>query len=176
MNPRKGTVPFFLLLVGCAQIPDSFVPPVQRKPLDTVDPLPVKHFVNMGDPNAAAHFIGDISDALEGGSWRWVRKRPTLRFGLDSTVGIKLKVDLTVPGQILKETGPMTISFQVNGRLLEKIRYDKEGTYEFLKPVEPGWLKKGAENVVTLEADKVWVSPSDGAVLAFILMRAGFVQ
>ena len=32
------------------------------------------------------------------------------------------------------------------------------------------------ENIVAIEADKVWTSKEDGATLGFILSRAGFVE
>ena len=62
------------------QLPDSYDPPVQRKPLGGTEPTPIGHFVQMGDLNATAYIVKDVADGAEAGSWRWARKRPELRF------------------------------------------------------------------------------------------------
>jgi hypothetical protein len=37
-------------------------------------------------------------------------------------------------------------------------------------------MQSHAENFVSFETDKQWVSKEDGAVLSFVLTRAGFVK
>ena len=177
MSPRQLTVVLpILFLSGCVDIPDTYAPPMQRRPLDTIEALPVGYFVKMSDPHAAAYIVSDINDTVEGGQWRWTRKRPTLRFGLTSTKGLILTADLAIAQATLSVTGPVTISYIVNGHLLDKVRYDIAGSTQFEKAVPSAWLKEGAENLVTLEVDKAYIAEADGAELGFILNRIGFVQ
>jgi len=165
-----------ILLAGCANIPDSYAPPVQRRPLSGTEPSPVGHFVNMSDANADAYIVKDVSDASEAGSWRWVRKRPELRFFLETTDHLNFKADFSVAESTFRDTGPVNISVLINGKLLDTIPCAEPGEKHFDKPVPAKLLRAKAMNFAALEVDKVWVSKSDGAVLGFILTRAGFTQ
>jgi hypothetical protein len=172
---RRYTLLLFCFLTGCANIPDSYAPPMQRKPLTGSDPSVVSQFVNMGDPNADMYIVRDITDTVEG-NWRWVRKRPELRFFLESVDHLTFKVDFTVPGVVLKETGPVNVSIFVNGKLLDTVHCANDDEKHFAKPVPASYLRANALNFVALETDKVYVAKADGAVLGFILLRAGFTQ
>ena len=78
--------PYILLtlcfVTGCANIPDSYAPPMQRKPLTGTEPNEMGHFVNMGADDADSYIVRDIGD--RDGAWRWTHKRPELRFFLES--------------------------------------------------------------------------------------------
>jgi len=148
---------------------------MQRKPLTGSDPSVVSQFVNLGDPNAEVYIVRDITDTVEG-NWRWVRKRPELRFFLESVDHLTFKVDFTVPGVVLKETGPVNVSIFVNGKLLDTVHCANDDEKHFAKPVPASFLRPNALNFVALEIDKVYVAKADGVVLGFILLRAGFTQ
>jgi hypothetical protein len=130
----------------------------------------------MSDPAADAYIVKDLSDSVEAGSWRWARKRPELRFFLDSVEQMKFKADFSIAETLFRETGPVTISILVNGNLLDKAKYPEPGEKHFEKAVPAKFLRAKSVNFVAMEIDKVWVSKSDGAVLGFILTRAGFTQ
>ena len=164
------------LLSGCANIPDSYAPPVQRRPLSGADPSPIGHFVTMSDPDADAYIVRDVSQSAEAGAWRWTRKRPELRFFLDTIEQLNFKADLSIAETTLRETGPVTISVSINGNLLDTIHYADSGEKHIDKPVPAKFLRPKSVNFAVLEIDKVWVSKTDGAVLGFILIRAGFAQ
>ena len=70
----------------------------------------------------------------------------------------------------------MTISFFINGNLLDSVKYSSAGEQHFEKPVPAKFLRSNSMNFAALEIDKVWVSKIDGAALGFILIRAGFTQ
>lgn len=163
-----------LLLAACA--PESYPPPAQRKPLPGFSPNPAGHVVHMNDPDAETHFVRDVSKTLEGGLWRWAYRRPELSFSLSSTENLRFFMDFAIAEATFKDTGPVTISFLVNGNLLDRVRYDRPGEQHFEKPVPSQWLRTDRQTVVAAEPDKVWTSKIDGAQLGFILIRAGFVQ
>jgi hypothetical protein len=164
------------LLVGCANIPDSYAPPVQRKPLTGAEPSPIGTFVNLGDLDADAYIVRDVMGRDGSTPWRWTRKRPELRFFLDSIEHLKFKADLSIADVTLKETGPVAISVFINGNLLDKMKCPDAGRKQFEKPVPAAFLHPKAVNFAALEIDKVWVSKTDGAVLGFILTSAGFSE
>jgi hypothetical protein len=161
-------------LSACANIPDSYAPPVQRKPLTGADPSPVGRFVHLAEADADSYIVRDVTGAAEAGSWRWTRKRPELRFFLDSIEGLDFQADFSVADATFKDTGPVTISVFINGNLLDQVHYAEPGEKHFSKPVPEKFLHPKALNFAAIEIDKVWVAKSDGARLGFILMRAGF--
>ena len=164
------------LLAGCANIPDSYAPPIQRKPLTGAEPSPIGTFVNLGEASADAYIVRDVTGYVESSGWRWTRKRPELRFFLDSTEHLKFKADFSIADVTLKETGPVTISIFINSHLLDKTKYTTADRRQFEKPVPAAFLLPKSVNIVALEIDKVWVSKTDGAVLGFILTSAGFTE
>jgi len=165
----------WLAVCSCVNIPTTYAPPIQRKPILGPEVGDIGHFIAMSDARAPAHIVRDISEAVEGGSWRWTRQYPTLRFVLPTTKNLSLVMDFSISNETFVLTGPIVISWWVNGRLLDKVRYDSPGEKHFQKPVDASWLKAGADTVVTAELDKVWVAP-DGAKLGIILTRGGFQQ
>jgi hypothetical protein len=160
--------------VGCANIPDSYAPPVQRKPLTGADPSPVGRFVNLAETNADAYVVRDVNQGAEGDLWRWTRKRPELRFYLDTIDHLDFKADFSIAEATFKDTGPVAVSIFINGNLLDKVACTEAGEKHFSKPVPEGFLRPKTVNFAALEIDKVWVSKTDGAQLGIILIRAGF--
>ncbi len=149
---------------------------MDRRPVAGVGPNLFGSFVAMNDPDAPQHIIKDISPVLEGGAWRWTGKRPSLRFVVSKVSDAKLVMDFAIAKLTFDATGPVTLSFFVNDRLLENVRYDAPGSKRYEKAVPAGWLYTDRMNTVAAEIDKVYVSPKDGAVLGFILSRAGFAE
>ncbi len=169
-------VPAALLLAGCARIPDSYAPPMQRKPLTDPSQESTGQFIQMNAPDAPVHIVRDISPAVEGNGWRWVYQRPELKFTLTSTEGLRFLMDYTVPEVTFKDTGPIQIAITINGHLLDTIHATKSGDQRFEKPVPSEWLQIGTENHVVAEVDKFWLPPNGDVKLGFVLTRAGFIQ
>ena len=113
---------------------------------------------------------------MEAASWRWTQKRAELRFFLDSTAHFNFKADFSVADSTFKDTGPVTISVFINDKLLDTIRCETSGEKHFEKAVPETFLHAKGVNMAAMEIDKPWVSKTDGAVLGFILTRAGFAQ
>jgi hypothetical protein len=178
-SPRLLLLPILtvlMLLSGCPSIPDSYAPPIQRRPVTGPEPPAFGHFVDMNDPNADAYILRDISDTTEGGGFRWVHERPELRFALSRIHHLKFVMDFAIPSVTLKQTGPVTISFYINEKLLDKLRCETPGEKHFEKPVPAEWLRTDTPTLVAAEIDKVYIAPQDGAKLGFVLTRAGFVE
>jgi hypothetical protein len=130
----------------------------------------------MSDPAASAYIVKDVSDSSEGLGWRWTHRRPELRFFLPTAEHLDFLMDFSLPEVTFRETGPVTLSFFINGKLFDRVLYEKAGEQHYRKPVPASFLNSGTVNVVAIEPDKVWVSKADGAQLGFVLVRAGFSE
>lgn len=156
--------------------PDVYAPPAQRKPLDREFLTRLQPMLDMDDPNTDAHVVAGILQGTPDVPWRWTRKRPEIKIPLRSVTGFKYKADFAIADDTFKETGPVAITFFVNGRPLDSVTYDSPGQKSFVKDVPPTWLKEMGENRLAAEIDKVYTNTSDKQPLGFILLRMGLVQ
>ena len=168
-------IALLLLLTACSRTPDIYQPPIQRKPLMGPD-AHIGAFVNMSDPTADAFIVRDMSRTTEGGSWRWAYRHPQLRFYLRGIDKLHFVMDARLAENTFHETGPVTLTIQINGHDFDKILFDKPGDRHYDKPVAASFLQPHSENFVSFETDKQWTSKEDGAVLSFVLTRAGFIK
>ena len=122
-----------------------------------------------------AYIVRDISNTTEG-RWRWAYNHPEMRFYVTKTAGVKLAVDLSIPQATFKDTGPVNITLSVNGHPVEKLHFDKPGDRHADTAVPAEFLKAREDNLLAMEADKKWVSKQDGAILSFLIIRAGFTE
>lgn len=132
--------------------------------------------VEMYSPDASWHILKDVEPGAPGDFWRWTGRQPTLRILADATENMKLSADFALWQTAFLQTGPVELSFFVNGRLLDKIRYTSPGTKHFEKPIPPDWLTTDVESTVSVSIDKLYTAPDDGKKFGFILTRIGFVQ
>jgi hypothetical protein len=172
---RFAPLAVVLALAGCQRSTDvAFTPPAQHAPTKLAEPSG-KNFIAMRDPDVSDYIVRDVSDSLEGGGWRWTFDRPELRYRLTNTENLRLEVDFAIAGATLKDTGPVTVSFFVNGRPLGSMKCGKAADYKFTKAVPAQWLKPGDGTLVAAEARPLWNAP-DGKHLGFILTQEGFVR
>jgi len=164
-----------LLTLSCGSQPRAFAIPPQRSNADLgPDPDGVMAFVRMDEPQAPEYLVHDISP--DPGFRRWAFVHPELRFRVNQTSGLTFSADFAVPEVTFKVTGPVTVSYSVNGEKLGAVRCDHWGDYEIRKPVPDGLIQPGKYIRVTFDANPRWVSPEDGAQLSFMLRSAGFIH
>jgi hypothetical protein len=163
-------------LCSCERYPDSYPPPQQRHPTEGMNPDAASMLVEMSSPDASAHFVKDIYPGSPGDLWRWTNQNPSLRILAVTTQNLKLTADFALWDQAFKQTGPVEITFLVNGRALDKIRYTSPGQKHFEKPVPSDWLTTDVESIVSMSIDKLYVAPADGVKFGFILAGIGFVR
>lgn len=125
-----------------------------------------------GDGSIDSQIVQDIpTGPVE--PWRWVYQHPKVKLRVTKPAGLKYRIEFSIADATLKFTGPVTLRFLVNGTQLGRKRYSAAGEYRWEAPVPPELLRVSEENIIGAEVDKVWVSPSDGARLGFILSRIG---
>jgi len=164
-----------MLASSCQNMPESYAPPVQRQPFEDSRPHRMSRIVNVADADAASHFVRDIAPG-EPAPWKWTNQNPAVKVTPRTNQGLRYIIDFTLPEVTFKTTGPVTVTFSVNGHDLDRVKYTAFGEYHFEKAVPPEWVEPLKETTVEASIDKVWVAPTDGAKLGFILTRMGLTQ
>jgi hypothetical protein len=160
-----------VLPVGCVSTPDSYPVPEQHQPFRAHMSDP--EYVVAGARDASRFFVRDIR--LDAGLWRWTGAEPELEFTLSDRSDRKLEYEFVINEATFKHTGPVTISFFVNGRLLTRERYDSPGDKKVTKIVRGEWLQGRGKTRVLARVENTWRSP-DGVIFGILLKRAGFVE
>lgn len=163
-----------LLTVSCGRQPGVYAAPSQRALDLGPDPDGPHAFVTMDDPIADEYVVRDISP--EHGFRRWAFTHPELRFRLQDARHLIFTAEFAVPEVTFKVTGPVRVSYAVNGRTLGTLRCDHAGDFRIEKVVPDGLVESGKFTSVTFEANPRWISPEDGAQLSFLLRSAGFLH
>jgi len=164
-----------LVLASCARLPESFPPPSQRQPLIVPPAHGLGYYLSMDDPQAALYLVQDFQDHGPG-TWRWAYAHPVLRFFVPDVPRLKFVMDFAIPERTFRETGPVTLTFRVNGALFGRFLCDHPGELHLSQPVPRELLHPAAINLVAIDPHPVWVSKADGGKLGFILSRAGFTE
>jgi hypothetical protein len=163
------------LLCGCANLPEPYAPPAQRPFFEA--PPEAARILNMADADAESHFVQDISAELEGNTWRWTGKRPTIRLHLHSNRKLEYSIDFTIADSTFQQTGPVTLSLFVNDHLLDRVRYTSPGRRRVERPIPAEWLEPDQDATLAAEIDKVWTPPQPGGTrLGFVLVALGLEQ
>jgi hypothetical protein len=164
-----------LVAAGCSDLPD-YPPPPQRKALPGSDSAGLSYFLSMSNPNAAAYIVQGIANTTEGNGYRWAFAHPVLRFLVPQIERPKFLLDFWLSATVLQVTGPLTVSISLNGRLFDRAHFAQPGEQHYQREVPAGFLHANAINLVSIDPDKVYTAPADGAKLSFPISRVGFVE
>jgi hypothetical protein len=164
-----------LLSTACGSAPQWYAPPPQRAPLFRPSRVGYGAFVQMGDPAAGAYIVQGFRDRSEG-PWRWTHDHPVLRFWVPPVPHVRFTLDLTLPDQTFRLTGPVALRIGMNGKPFDRVRFDQPGRHSYSRDVPLELLHQGGENRVSLEPDR-WATPAGSSErLGFVLTSAGFVE
>jgi hypothetical protein len=175
-NRQLIFLPVLLCFAACSSKPEPGGAPAAQPAIGMkTRSNPTKSMVLMNDPSVNDYIVKDVSETLEGGSWRWAYDHPELRFQLKDTNNQKVEVHFSVADATFKTTGPVTVKFFVNNKPVGDMKIAKPGDYVFSKAVPADTLKTDDVTTVSAEARPVWTSPTDARHLTIILTQAGFV-
>lgn len=162
-----------LATAGCVRAPESYPAPEQHFSFGSGGVTPAD-FVQLDHPGIAKSVLQDIY-VDDTGPWRWTGADPELKFELSRGSARALLIDFAISDRTFRDTGPVTISFYVNGHLAGQERYTSFGDKSFEKPIPDDWVQERPETRVRLHIDPVWPSPG-GRALGILLKRVGFAE
>ena len=61
-----------------------------------------------------------------------------------AVAGLKFTMDFSLPERTFRETGPVTLTFTLNGKLLDRARFEQAGQLHYSHDVPPALLRKNA--------------------------------
>jgi hypothetical protein len=160
------------LATSCGAPSLWYAPPAQRPSDFGKDPPTMGAYIDMENPEAAGYIVRDISS--ERGIFRWAYKAPEIRLRVEDARNLKFAFEFAIPEVTFKDTGPVTVSAALGGRVVGSIQCPRAGDYRFEKPVPDGWIQAQTPIHVTFNAQPRWVAPLDGNELSFLLKNVGF--
>jgi hypothetical protein len=172
---RAPAVLLLLALCACERAPIYYPPPEQRKPVEGAPFGSSSMMLEMDDPGISAHIVKDVYDSHDS-PWRWTLQEPTFKLLAWSTAHVKLIADIALWPKAFQQTGPLELSFFVNGHLLDKVSYATPGPKHYEKPVPPDWLVTEVESTISFKVDKLYIAPADGTKYGVILSRIGLLR
>jgi hypothetical protein len=130
--------------------------------------------MTIGKPGAAHYIVKGVLVGDPKADGYWTLDDPELRFQLSSVEHHLFSEHFMLPLETLKQTGPLLVDFYVNGHLLDRARFAKDGEVIYQHEVPVDWLKAGSLTAVRMEVHNPYIAPRDGARLGFILRSALF--
>lgn len=127
--------------------------------------------VDFNHPNADDYVVKGM---LPGTGRRWTTDRTELQFLVTPKSDLRFFMDLTVHEDTLRTTGPVKITFRISSHILGQVLYDRAGDYRFEASVPGNLVRSGVPVEVFADVSPVWVSPTDGVRLGFLIEKAGF--
>jgi len=170
---KPACLTLFFILAACDRTP-WFAAPEQRPSL-AGSPSHAARVVEMEDRDADRRIVRDILPRGDA-PWRWTGQRPALKIRVRADENLKYLIDFTLPKITFKDTGPVSIAFTVNDRVLDRVRFTEPGSKHFEKVVPQDWLAIDAYAIVGAEIDKLWTDPDQGRKYGFIITRMGLIQ
>jgi hypothetical protein len=169
---RRALLVVAAALAGCSS---GWVPlPRQEPPVDAPEPPDHRFFLHMASPGATRYVVQDIHNAP--GLFRWTGPTPTVRLALPDPGPWLARIEFALPEPTFRQTGPVTVRLQVNGRLLVERRYEKPGEYSLEQQTPPQMLAGGGEAALQAEISPVYRAERDGAQLGCLLKAIGFLR
>ena len=158
-----------LTLSSCDRNPDFYPLPTQRPAFD--DPARWERIVHMTDADAQEHFVTDVFDPLAA-NWRWTGKRPLIRLTAPAHAALTYHIQFAITPETFQSTGPVTLTFLVNGHSLDHKQYTAAGEYTFEKTVPSDWIA-GGDTTLGAEVDKGFVAKDNGRTYGVVLIALG---
>ncbi len=126
----------------------------------------------MSDPDTDAFITQDVLPA-SGGAYRWSGEHPRFKMWLDDAAGREFLLKFALIRENFRETGPVTVSITVNGRLLAAPVFTAAEEYEYRRATPAEWLAGPGPAVVGLDISPVYIAKADGVKLGVYLECIG---
>jgi hypothetical protein len=164
------------VLCACSHEPEWQPLRMQRVFDPNAEPKVVGSIISMDSPHVDNYILRGVITREPGASWRWSNPKAELRFALSGTEGVKFVADFVIADETFKVTGPVVMTFTVDGKVMGSARYDRPGEKHYETLVDGKLLRTDETMLVAAEVDKFFESQQDGVKLGFLLIRMGFTQ
>ncbi|MBN9658204.1 MAG: hypothetical protein J0H49_08490 [Acidobacteria bacterium] len=167
----------FLILAVCLSIGRSRFPAYsmpQQKPEPTGKVALTKAPLAMvASENSPARALSDILTGGDDSEYRWTNQHPRVQCWLEDDGPWLLSVDVIVVGDVMKKTGPQTLTFLVNDVVVGTEVLKEPTGYTLEYKVPPAALAAKQPVKAGFDIDKVLVA-SDGTKLGLLVKSIGF--
>jgi hypothetical protein len=130
--------------------------------------------MTIGKPGAAQYIVKGVLTGDPKADGYWTLDNPELQFRLFSPDHHFFSEHFYLPLDTLKQTGPLKVDFYVNGHLLDKTEFSKDGEVVYRHEVPMEWLKGSTLTTVRMQIHNPYIAPRDGARLGVLLRSALF--
>ncbi|MBL0155692.1 MAG: hypothetical protein IPP47_01075 [Bryobacterales bacterium] len=174
---RPAAVFLALLTLAACSRESPFTPiPPQAQPVTALDPPSVPCLFSMTETRADQFIVTGIPLGLGAGANRWTNEGPAVHCALPTPGPWLIAMDFILADVTFRATGPITITFTVDGHELKRLRLDKPGPYQFRAPLPPELATPGKDRVLQASIDKPYIAAGDGNKLGVLVSAMGFVQ
>jgi hypothetical protein len=135
---------------------------------------PFGEVMAIGRPGAAQYVVSGVMVTDPKADGYWTLDDAELKFRLSSREHHVFREHYYLPLDTLKVTGPLMVDFYVNGHLLDKTSFAKDGEAIYQHDVPMDWLTPGSITLVRMRVHNPYVAPRDGAKLGVLLRSAVF--
>ena len=106
---------------------------------------------------------------LESGARRWKRPSPEFRFAVPAGAQ-RFEMQYAVPGVVLQQTGPLQLSYCIDGDLAHRETIRNEGDHQTAVPL-PTSIQAGGVVNVRVQVHNPYVAAADQVRLSFQLKK-----
>jgi hypothetical protein len=135
---------------------------------------PFGEVMMVGRPGAAQYVVSGVMVTDPKADGYWTLDDAELKFRLSSREHHVFREHYYLPLETLKVTGPLMVDFYVNGHLLDKTSFAKDGEAIYQHDVPMDWLTPGSITLVRMRVHNPYVAPRDGVKLGVLLRSAVF--
>ena len=157
-------------LSSCAHAPGFYPAPSQYVPSR---PAAAATLLDMDDPGVGRYILQDVRDLQPGANFRLTGRNPRFKFALAGVRNQNFYLRFGIHPDMLRDTGPVTVTVRINGQELERLRVDTDAARDYTHPVPPALLGSGDPVIVELDVNPAWVSPWHETI-GMLLISIGF--
>ncbi len=128
----------------------------------------------IGKPGATQYLVKGVQVGPPDLTGYWTLDQPEFRFRLATTQHHWFMERFFRPLNCLQRDGPLRVDFYVNGHLLDRAVFPKDGDSLYQHDVPAAWLKTDGFTTVRMEIHNPYIAARDGARLGVVIASASF--
>jgi len=139
------------------------------------EPQPEVRLIKMNSLDARFAVLAGVDGAGSGEERKWTDDQPRFQFRVSTLAACDLYLRYSVPEVTFRQTGPVRVTIQVNGKIFDSFVRSAPGDGEYRHPADGIIAEPFEPLIVALRIDPPYVAKDDNAKLGFQLEQIGFV-